>query len=457
MKRIDFITSLFKLGVLLPLSKIPKDFDCINILDFGADSTGKRDSTDIIQNAINRASKIRKSVFIPAGTFLITREIRLRTQTHLFGEGHKSVVKQAFKTNGELKSIFRASNITDFRIEKLNIQGSGISNENSTVGIICESSLRGVINRCYLSNNYIGILIFGLLPKKPCNNIHVIENILTEIGLNGIAANNNGNNINISDNKIINFGKLATSKNIGGGIEFRGGYNSKINRNIIHSTDAGDLGSNDAIRIENSSENDLAVKDIEIYKNSLSNISGFGIRLQFVSEALVSNNSISNSKAGGILLLGNDKLKHSSNNNHIIENSIKNIADQFAIKIEGDSKMICNNNLVKNNSISYCRDGVTIYNGNNNDIFYNSFYQLSGSAIYHYSGFGNKIRENKFYKSHGSIILIGGDSLKIESNTFSLTKNQDIYVDAKAKFITINQENLKAITLINNSPTTKIL
>jgi len=53
--------------------------DVVSIVDFGADPTGNRDSSDAIQNAINGyAKKGKKGIFIPTGRFLVSR--------HLFGQ-----------------------------------------------------------------------------------------------------------------------------------------------------------------------------------------------------------------------------------------------------------------------------------------------------------------------------------------------------------------------------------
>jgi len=47
----------------------------VSIVDFGADPTGRTDSSDAIQNAIDTASSAKKTLWIPPGTFTVTRHL----------------------------------------------------------------------------------------------------------------------------------------------------------------------------------------------------------------------------------------------------------------------------------------------------------------------------------------------------------------------------------------------
>lgn len=62
----------------------------INILDYGADPTGVADSTAALQAAITAAVAIGNSVYLPAGTYLITDTINCPIKTMVIGE-HRSM------------------------------------------------------------------------------------------------------------------------------------------------------------------------------------------------------------------------------------------------------------------------------------------------------------------------------------------------------------------------------
>lgn len=61
----------------------------LNVLDYGADATGLTDSTTAIQNAITAAVAAGNSVYMPAGTYLITDTITCPAKTMVIGE-HRS-------------------------------------------------------------------------------------------------------------------------------------------------------------------------------------------------------------------------------------------------------------------------------------------------------------------------------------------------------------------------------
>ncbi|WP_061399556.1 glycosyl hydrolase family 28-related protein [Leuconostoc mesenteroides] len=66
------------------------DTKYISIIDYGADSTGKSDSSEAFNNAINYAKSIGKnSLFIPAGTYLINSPISL-PRTNVIGEDRRT-------------------------------------------------------------------------------------------------------------------------------------------------------------------------------------------------------------------------------------------------------------------------------------------------------------------------------------------------------------------------------
>jgi hypothetical protein len=72
----------------------------VNVLDFGADSTGSSDSTTAFQNAINTG----KRVYVPAGTYLVDDLTPLASNGYLnmFGEKGKSELKATSGTRSQV-------------------------------------------------------------------------------------------------------------------------------------------------------------------------------------------------------------------------------------------------------------------------------------------------------------------------------------------------------------------
>jgi hypothetical protein len=84
---------------------------------YGADPTGRADSTDAINAAIADASAAadRATVYCPAGDYLIT-QIRLRSRVVLCGQGHKTTLVQMARTSGDMISL------ENDRVDKIGIR-----------------------------------------------------------------------------------------------------------------------------------------------------------------------------------------------------------------------------------------------------------------------------------------------------------------------------------------------
>lgn len=73
----------------------------VNVIEFGADPSGKKDSTKSIQKAINSIEKSGGVVFIPKGEYLIT-QIQLPSYVKLEGAGNNSVLRMKDNNNKPL-------------------------------------------------------------------------------------------------------------------------------------------------------------------------------------------------------------------------------------------------------------------------------------------------------------------------------------------------------------------
>jgi len=96
-----------------------------NVKDYGADSTGQKDSSDAFQKALNAANECAKSntcggtVFVPKGTYLLEKTVSVHTYTALIGELEEGT------TNGTLLMIKHDSGTTDYNKSALIVQVFG--------------------------------------------------------------------------------------------------------------------------------------------------------------------------------------------------------------------------------------------------------------------------------------------------------------------------------------------
>lgn len=69
-----------------------KGEDILSVKDFGATGDGSTDDSEAIQAAINAARGSSK-VFIPKGTYIVTKTIEIPSNSHLVGDGKSTVIK----------------------------------------------------------------------------------------------------------------------------------------------------------------------------------------------------------------------------------------------------------------------------------------------------------------------------------------------------------------------------
>lgn len=81
----------------LPFSRI--DGAAVNVIDYNVDPTGVSDSTAGLQAAINDASALKKTLYIPAGTYLYTT-LTIDDEIFIRGDGNGSVLSTTQTLNG---------------------------------------------------------------------------------------------------------------------------------------------------------------------------------------------------------------------------------------------------------------------------------------------------------------------------------------------------------------------
>lgn len=417
------------------------------------------DDSEPIQKAIDVTSLTEDHIFVPSGTYCLGQQINLKSNVHIIGNGSSSTFLQTFYTFGEALAIFNGYNIFNFSISNVKLIGSGKENEESTFGIFLSRSSNCAITDCILTNNYLAIVIYGLDSGFPSNQITIAVNEIYDIGLNGISSNNVGRDITIVNNHITNYGQVATLGNIAGAIEFRGGTNSTISGNIMGETDTESaVGVIDGIRLEYASEPCKQVTDVVVNNNKITRVSGFGIRVQYCLYCIISENIIDESKACGIVLLGDDFSDVPSNYNIVSQNIIKNIEDHFGIRLRGDLINKCKWNTLSANAIANCREGIGVFNAEDNTVYIGIIENSNGSGVYHASGKRNLFQSGKISQCQGGVILITGDKVSVVNIESYENINQGLYIDDNMNDTLIDSGRYydNGIDMVNNSTSTII-
>ena len=146
---------------------VPEGF--VNVKDFGAKGDGVTDDTLAFQNAI----EINKNIFIPAGTYLINKPLKLKANQFIIGSGPNTILLADLQEDEFL--FISDENIYKLIITNLYIKAPA-DNHNLIGGILINTtSLRG----CVLQN-----LWFEKIPQP----IHLIGNIWGTHTLKNIYA-----------------------------------------------------------------------------------------------------------------------------------------------------------------------------------------------------------------------------------------------------------------------------
>ena len=126
----------------------------INAAECGVKGDGVTDDTAALQKAINSATG--KTVYIPAGTYLITKPIQISADTNILGQATKNGVGGAtvIKAGCDLNELFSGEEFTSMRMTIGNLTFDGSADKGISVGWAlnmydCRSSK---VFNCYFTN-----------------------------------------------------------------------------------------------------------------------------------------------------------------------------------------------------------------------------------------------------------------------------------------------------------------
>lgn len=134
-----------------------------NVVDFGADSTGTKDSSAAFQSALNQNTP---GIYIPYGTYLV-HNVKIPSNKHVIGYGSKLVAKE-----GDSIFINAADGVTGGYNANSNITISGI--DFSAPGLQCTLIGLGHASNCRIEDcTFHDIANWHMIEINGCNNITI--------------------------------------------------------------------------------------------------------------------------------------------------------------------------------------------------------------------------------------------------------------------------------------------
>ncbi len=152
----------------------------LSVLDLGADPTGRTDSSDAIQAAINKASETGKTVWIPRGTFTVTRHLIVDKVTMrgagpwysvLHGKGVGVYGKYAPTPSSNV-------HLSDFAVFG-EVQER---NDGDQVNAVGGSLANSTIDNLWVQHTKVGLWLDGPFDGLKVSNVRILD--MTADGLN---------------------------------------------------------------------------------------------------------------------------------------------------------------------------------------------------------------------------------------------------------------------------------
>lgn len=187
------------LGSLTPRSLADRFADVVNVLDYGATGDGTTDDTTAIQTALDKTG----TIYFPAGTYKITSELNISSNSTLMGDGKEKTVLYFYKASNPASDEFmlKADTKTNITVKNLTLSSNAyddglfnLGQYNTTPNPYYTDTEQGRINGLLISSctnvnvldcevryfNYHGIRVAVTQPPTPATTYNenlVFDNI----------------------------------------------------------------------------------------------------------------------------------------------------------------------------------------------------------------------------------------------------------------------------------------
>lgn len=235
--------------------------DIVNLNDFIDPNSTVGDSTAFIQNAVSYSAGIRKPLYIPEGTYLVTGTVFIPPYAEIRGAGKNKTIISAASTTSILQTIDGIGNqfpsLTSGDSTPQDVKISGIGFVQTATGGLTMISLDCLADSIIEDCTFIGAeststqapaIRFRSQGSLSCDNISIRDCVFDSLR-NGISGNYDATNINISNNKF---------KNLQYGIRFN--FNLTFN--------AGSLIGPDRVTIQNNQFDNIDQNGIFVGSNT---------------------------------------------------------------------------------------------------------------------------------------------------------------------------------------------
>jgi hypothetical protein len=197
---------------------------------FGAKGDGVTDDTEAIQNAINSLIP-GGMLFIPCGTYMVSRDITLISNINVIGNGDNSVIKRTANSDNNY-ALFLLNNVENTNITNLVLMGDGdihLGNEGEWGMCLSIKGCKNIsVQSCKLLNGWGDGIYIGSSGGIGCNNIMVDNCIIDKNRRNGISVIN-------CDGLIVRNSRLTNTLGTDpkSAIDFEANYNTESVTDVI--------------------------------------------------------------------------------------------------------------------------------------------------------------------------------------------------------------------------------
>ena len=159
----------------------------LNVLDYGADSTGVADSTSAIQTAITSCIASGQSLYLPTGTYKITSTLNIPGKLKMFGDGNTSSIL-SLSTASTTTYALSISIPDNSSIIGMDLGGFGIlgnAGAASGCGIYIATTAtnsavsQSILHDIYIRNVTTGIQLYGIIYMCTFRNITITGTVVT--------------------------------------------------------------------------------------------------------------------------------------------------------------------------------------------------------------------------------------------------------------------------------------
>ena len=372
--------------------------DFVSVKDFGAVGDGVADDTAAIQAAVNAAQITGQSVYLPAGTYLVTSvngsgAINISAGIEMFGDGAGTIIKLKSGATGFVIYGYNAAVFSGLHLRDFVVDGNSVATAQLDAGLVqILNASDFILDNLTVKNGTRASApagINGIAIADTASNITsgTIQNCVIENCSKGLLNwTSNARNGLIQGNILRN----AVGNGLAPGLQINGGQNVKVIGNSIYGNEGsgvliGTDGSGNAPRFP-------VIIGNHIYGNGTGSLEGAGIKLvrgfgTVFGRVIIANNHIYengvNASDHGIVLA--DDANVSILGNYIYKNKFGAIAMGGSVSTFQDV-LIEGNTFDSNNQANNSSVGIIYAIGTVSDvkITNNRFVDRQSPSTMHY-------------------------------------------------------------------------